>query len=216
VNEIITRMRADVARWDSCGDRRCLFLDAYATMTEQMVSRLHSGVFVDPVWVERLLSRFAEYYFEAVETFESGIGDLAPAWNVAFESCSRDDMNVLQHLFLGINAHINHDLAFAVADVLDARVEERLADYLAVNRVIDDTIDLVQSEVVAPESRLLAMADRWCGPLDEWVFSRLIAGWRRDVWDDARALVTGDADARQAARTQVTADAFDRAIFIAR
>jgi hypothetical protein len=214
VNETIARMRADVTRWDSGGDRRCVFLAAYATMTEQMAAHLHSGVFTDPAWVNRLLVRFAEYYFEAVDVFDTGAGDLAPAWRVAFEGCGRDDLNVLQHLFLGINAHINHDLAFAVADVLDDRVDLRMRDYLAVNQVIDATVDLVQSEVIAPRSALLAMADRLCGPLDEWVFSKLIAGWRRDVWEDARAMVQGNAEARLEARSRVTGAAHERALFI--
>ena len=39
------------------------------------------------------------------------------AWQVAFEAAVKNDWIVLQHLILGINAHINLDLGIAAAEV---------------------------------------------------------------------------------------------------
>lgn len=216
MNESLNRMRSAADAWSAEGDRRCIFVEAYATMTERMLASMEG--FDDPAWVGTLLSRFADYYFLAVRQFEVGDPSLAPAWRVAFETCGSGEPSVLQHLFLGINAHINHDLAFAVADLLGSEedVVTRHGDYLSVNRVIDDTIDLVQATVVAPQSRLLELADRLCGPVDEWVFSRLITGWRNDVWTHACDIALGDPSARTAAADRVSREAMERAQLIAR
>ena len=77
-------------------------------------------------------------------------------------------------LMLGINAHINHDLALALVDVLDdwdtLDGEHRLLrqeDRELVNTIIDETTDEVQREVVAQWSPLASALDLLLGPLDE-------------------------------------------------
>lgn len=198
-HEALDRMRSLATEWDAVGDRRALFADAYGRMTQATLAAIDDGAFADGAWVGRLLDRFAEYYFVALEGHEppSHDGHACPAvWHEAFEAGDRDDLHELQVLMLGINAHINHDLAFALADVLwdwpmqppDVRAR-RLADHLVVNDVIARLIDSVQAEVVAPRAPVLATVDRLLGPADEWVFARLISSWRGHVWSDAQGLM---------------------------
>jgi hypothetical protein len=99
-------------------------------------------------------------------------------------------------LMLGINAHINHDLAPALVDVLDdwGTLEEeqrrhRHEDHELVNTIIDETTDEVQRDVVAQWSPLAEMLDALMGPLDEWAFGTLAQSWRSQVWLDAMDLV---------------------------
>lgn len=200
----LLRMQQLSSDWTGRGDRRAIFADAYATMTAGMVEAIERGEFGDCVWVDRLLHRFADYYFDAIDLYDSG-GECPLVWRHALGAAGAADLHPLQHLFLGINAHINYDLAFALADVLDdwAGLDDvlrngRHADHDAVNLVIARTVDEVQVRVVEPLSPAIGFLDRLMGSVDEWAFSRLIAGWRDDVWHDAVELVEAESpDHRQ-------------------
>jgi hypothetical protein len=192
------RMFELASRWKQHGDRRALFADAYGRMTEAMLEAIANGEFRDADWVSRLLDRFADYYFDAVEMWDGGGSD-CPV------------------VCLGINAHINHDLVYALADVLDdwdkldamSRLD-REVDHRNVNLVIARTVDVVQDEVIDPCAPILGVLDEVFAGLDEWLFSRLIAGWRSDVWDQTqRLLVAPD-------RSAVEAEVIERTSRIAR
>lgn len=196
VNSALDRIRTMSAGWTASKDRRAIFADAYGRMTEAMVDATTTTQFVDPEWVTRLLDTFAGYYFVAVDAHEDGSDQCPTAWSRAFDACALDDQHPLQVLFLGINAHINYDLVFALADVMEdwtdldvARRSIRRADHEAVNVVIARTIDVVQEEVVSLWSPGMARLDVIAGRVDEWLFSRLIADWRSTVWDDAIRLL---------------------------
>lgn len=196
--------------WDRVGDRRAVFAAAYGRMTEAMLAAISRDEFEDPVWVDRLLERFADYYFDAVDAWDQK-AECPLVWCDAFAACKHEDLHTLQVLFLGINAHINHDLVYALTDVLDdwdrldaTRRLEREVDHRNVNLVIARTVDIVQDEVIDPLSPALGLLDDVLAGLDEWVFSRLIADWRGDVWDQAQRLLAAPADQRSAVDTDIT------------
>jgi len=199
----LARIQGLAESWTSADDHRAIFAAAYGTMTVAMLDAIDRGEFADGAWVGDLLDRFADYYFVAVEGHEAAAGGCPTVWQEAFDACRSGGLHPLQHLFLGINAHINYDLAFSLADVLadwhdldDGARAGRLADHSTVNRVIEQTVDVVQDEVIAPISPVMATIDRALWRVDEWAFSRLITGWRGAVWDDAVRLLEADDEAR--------------------
>lgn len=202
MSEALVRMEALAEVWGP-GDRRSIFVRAYRTMTARMLTAIEAGEFDDGVWVELLLHRFADYYFDAVDAYENGAEDCPLIWRQAFDACRDEGLHPLRVLFLGINAHINYDLAFTLADVLDTWSEmdeatrsNRHLDHERVNDVITRTVDVVQAEVVEPVAPELGVVDRILGPVDEWAFSSLIAGWRRATWLDGVALVESSPESR--------------------
>lgn len=205
------RMRALASAWEADGDRRAIFARAYGHMTGAMLAALRSRRFSDDAWVRQLLERFADYYFVAVDGHQHE-GDCPQVWRQAFDACTRADVHPLQLLLLGVNAHINHDLVFALADVLgdwprlDRRAQaRRRADHDTVNLVIRETIDLVQDEVVDVHAPRMDTVDRLLGDVDEWVFSRMIAGWRHEVWRATHQLLAADGADREAVVDEVDA-----------
>lgn len=200
---VAQRLDAMVAEWETTGDRRAIFADAYGHMTSRMGRAIEDDQFGDGEWVGRLLDGFADYYFVACDSHQAG-GDACPvAWRHAMDACDDDGTHPLQVLLLGINAHINHDLVFALADVLDdwqelppASRDLRLADHRRVNTVIASTVDDVQDDVVSRWCPAMGTLDRALGPVDEWVSSRLIGGWRQDVWGSTQELLMAGEDDR--------------------
>jgi hypothetical protein len=200
VSPALLRMDELLAVWQPAGDGRCAFLECYAVMTRSMRGAVTDGVFLDPPWVDELLEQFAVAYFDAVASYEQAATAPRP-WMVAFEAAAEPGRPVLQHLLLGINAHINYDLVVVLVDLLgptwataghDERAH-RWHDYDEVNRVIARTVDQVQEAVVADRSPALGLVDALLGPIDEWLAGRFLNRWRDHVWADAcGVLATGD------------------------
>ena len=138
--------------------------------------------------------------------------DTPAVWQLAFDATRDEDVTTLQHLLLGVNAHINFDLVFTLVDQLapewaaltDERRAQRHADHTLVNRIIGETIDVVQDQVIEQFSPWTNWLDKLLGPVDEWLISRLISHWREEVWDNAvRYLEAATPEERDALRQRV-------------
>jgi hypothetical protein len=191
------RLAALAGEWTAAADLRGVFADCYRVMTHRLTEGVAAGDFHDGAWVARLRDRFADYYFDAVDAHTGGREAPCPApWQVAFDACSRTTCQPMEALLLGINAHINHDLALALVDVLDDWPElgprqraERKEDHERVNDVIRATTDEVQREVVQPWSPATRHVDVLLGRVDEWVAGEVVERWRSQVWVDAMSLL---------------------------
>lgn len=203
---VTEKMRTLISRWEAEGDRRCIFLDCYCTMTGNMLRAIDEDRFHDCEWVTRLLHRFAEYYFDALAAYEQAAAETPAVWTLTHDVARGREITALQHLLLGVNAHINYDLALALRDVLSrewdsltpAERERRYEDHVLVNRVIAETVDTVQDEVVERYMPAMDVVDKVLGRLDEWITSRIIGDWRDDVWESARALLEAESAQAQA------------------
>jgi hypothetical protein len=209
MRDTVLAMDELIARWGDT-DQRSIFARAYREMTFSMLDAVAAGEFEDGEWVDRLLERFAEYYFESVALHTSDPDRCPAVWRAAFDATVEGVLSPLRVLFLGINAHINYDLALCVADVMgdwadldDSARASRQTDYRRVNSVIRRTVDAVQRKVVEPIAPVLAVVDLLMGPVDEWLFSALIADWRHDTWDDAVAILEAPPDLVGQVRTRI-------------
>jgi hypothetical protein len=91
------------------------FNSLYLEVTEAVRDHCRqAGFFERPEWIARLDVVFAGYYFRAVDAAEAG--DKPPAeWRPLFtQRADHDEVHPLQFAFTGMNAHINHDLSFAI------------------------------------------------------------------------------------------------------
>ncbi len=217
---ILEKMQSLIDVWESKKDQRAIFLRCYAMMTSNMLGEIEARRFEDSVWVATLLNHFANYYFFAQEAFERAPGEAPPVWQVAFRAAERAQIHVIQNLTLGVNAHINYDLVFALADLLDpewASLSEeirqsRYRDYCHVNEIITHTIDYVQDQIIEPNDAWMGWVDRLMGPVDEWMVARLITDWREQVWENAIQLIRDtDTEQRASLRRRVEQHSLDRA-----
>lgn len=214
---VLVTMQSHIDRWEQTRDQRVIFLTCYAMMTQNMLTALARGEFADRVWVSALLHRFAEYYFEALDAYDRR-ADVPMVWRQAFETCTRPRVHVIQHLLLGVNAHINYDLVWVLVEMLRdewphlsaEQARARYADHLHVNQVIYETLDRVQDEVVERYSRSMDIVDKVFLRADEWLLYRLIRVWREQVWHNAQTLMTCDATQVSSVRDAVSARAVRR------
>ncbi len=174
-----------LAAFEARGDRRAAFLSVYVRTTGAVAARLERGGFTASDWMADYLVAFANRYREAVLAHETGDTEaLAPAWRLAFRAADRGEASAVRLAALGVNAHVNHDLALALADVGlgtgDVRATRR-ADHRAVTEVIADLTGEVRAV-------LLARTDGAAqAPADERV-AGAIAGCRERAWQTAVGL----------------------------
>ncbi|MBX0295188.1 DUF5995 family protein [Haloarcula nitratireducens] len=166
------------------GDRRSVFLTVYSRMTRQIRAGIGRGDFENPAWMRAYTVAFANYYRRAFLAFEAGDLDSVPGpWRIAFGTAYRGDALVIQDAFLGINAHINYDLALTLRDVgIDPDRPSKYADHCAVNEILARLVDTQQSTLAAMYAPGIEDIDTTLGRLDERLSLLGLTEGREHAW----------------------------------
>jgi len=166
------------------GDRLGLFAALYRRTTVAVRDGVRDGRFDDPARMERLDVVFAQRYFGALTDHRAG-REPSPPWRYAFERAREEEHVVLQHLLLGVNAHIALDLAIAACDTCDAGDLASLQrDFFEINRILAEIVDEVQDGLNAV-SPALALLDRLGGRADERLAAGFLGRARSGAWRKA-------------------------------
>lgn len=131
-------------------DRRSVFLTVYTEMTANVNTGIESGTFDDPEWVRDYLVTFANLYRTALVDSERGdVSNVPLAWRLAFRAPRTGYTVLIQDALLGISAHINYDLAYALRDVgIDPDRSSKLRDHERINGILQRLVDVVQRALI--------------------------------------------------------------------
>ena len=107
-------IEAVIARMEEIdrNDGVAYFNRLYLQVTRAVLAGTATAQFAEPAFMDRLDVVFAQLYFDAAATIESG-ADCPVAWRPLFEVRSHS-LEPIQFALAGMNAHINHDLPLAV------------------------------------------------------------------------------------------------------
>ncbi|GAB3031918.1 DUF5995 family protein [Natronobiforma cellulositropha] len=195
IDDVYDRLEAAESHLREQCDRRSVFLTIYAEMTDAVRKDLDNDVFNDPEWVRAYLVEFADWYRRALLAYETGRFEEVPhPWRVSFEAPANESTLYVQDALLGINAHINYDLAYTLAAVgLQPNRREKLEDHNEINRTLNRLIDVVLAElanVYAADG--YARVSEVLGSLDHAFVLLSMAESRRLAWQNAVSLVDTD------------------------
>jgi hypothetical protein len=109
-------------------DTRRTFIATYLRTTEAVGRAVDEAFFEDPAWVVRWDAVFADLFLVAHDSDLRGETPPRP-WRLAF--AAPPELRPLQHLLLGINAHINYDLPQALLAVI---TDEEFTDPVLIER----------------------------------------------------------------------------------
>jgi hypothetical protein len=190
------------------------FAALYRRVTAGVQTRIASGGFEDGARMERFDVIFANRYLDAWFRRERG-ERITDSWNEALNCSAHFWPVVLQHLLLGMNAHINLDLGIAAATLAPGREIHGLKrDFDSINAILAEMTGDVQDRLanVWPAMRWL---DRSGGGVDEAIVNFSIRRARDHAWSVALALAEMDLDDARAAhvtRTDATMAALARRV----
>lgn len=162
------------------------FAVAYHAFTLEMLAKLTSGVFHDPVRMSDFVVRFCARYELALNEPPARV----TPWRFAFAAAESAPRLTLRNLLLGVSAHMSYDLCAVIVDMLArSSADEIEHDVLAVNCVIDPGIAAVQ-RALAKRSSHAGLLARIGGGIDDFVTWQTFTRWRREAWHDALAIVS--------------------------
>ena len=191
IEELVSEMRGIVDDARERGDRNGYFGALYLGVTTAVEQGLADGTFTTPDRLSELTIAFARRYLDAVRLDRSG-GRPTESWRVAFGAARTWRPTVLQHLLLGMNAHINLDLGVACATVAPGpEIVELETCFTQINDVLAGLVQEVQDRLnqVSP---LYRFVDDVAGDADRAVVDFSIARARAEAWRFATALAPLD------------------------
>lgn len=187
IAEVIARLEQIIGQAKEEHSPLGYFAAVYYKMTIAVRDGIEQGQFENGSRMEQLDVRFAQRYFDALDAWQAG-KPASQAWTKAFEASGNERFTVLQHVILGINAHINLDLGIAAA-------QTRSGDAIfGLRKDFDRVNDIIASLTNRTQQRLadiwlpLAFLDYMLRTEDEgWInFSIRVA--RGAAWKAATAL----------------------------
>ena len=185
IPEVIAHLQQNVAAESAAHSRLALFPALYCELPQRLAQGLATGEFREPARLEKIGARFANRYFDALTAHRKG-DKPTKSWRVSFEQAEAGELLALQDLLLGINAHINLDLAIATADVGGDSIDDLEYDFMRINVLLEDLFDRAQN-TLAGFSPFLGLLDRLGGSADERLGNFVLKKARDSAW--AHALV---------------------------
>jgi len=148
INEVIALLDTIIIAETAANSRLAFFPVLYKKVTEQIQLGIENKEFEDNPRMEKLDVIFANRYIDAYHQFK--VDELTiQSWQNAFQAGSNKKLLIIQHLLLGINAHINLDLGIAAAETVDGdgEIAELKNDFNQINKILAELVDEVQTSI---------------------------------------------------------------------
>mgnify|MGYP000147385645 CR=1 FL=1 len=126
-------------------------LGFFAILYRMVTQRVKNGIIAKEVEnnerMEVLDILFAKRFTDAYDSWMA-TGTSTKSWTIAFQSSQKTEHLTLQHLFLGINAHINLDLGIAASETMAGQnLEPIQGDFNKINEVLSELVEGVKSKL---------------------------------------------------------------------
>ena len=198
IDDVIKQLDEIIAAAIEEESRLGFFPVLYRTVTIKVKEGIAAGRFENGERMERLDVIFANRYLEAYEQFRSAAPPTS-SWLEAFEAAKSWRPLILQHLLLGINAHINLDLGIAAVQTSSGEQLPTLKhDFDEINKILEELLDTVQQKI-GSLSRLLGLLDKVGGRTDETIFAFSMEMARDGAWRFAEKFAALTPEQRPAA-----------------
>ena len=187
VDEVLEALDAVIAKSLQNGSRVGYFAAIYRKVTAKVAEGIASGFFDDGERMQRLDVAFAMRYLAALDLHQRG-STPTRSWQRTFAATAASRPIVLQHLLLGINAHINLDLGIAAAETAPGAALPGLRrDFDRINEILAVLMGGIERSL-SEISPWIALLGRIGGRHDDEVVRFSIEAARTEAWRFATEL----------------------------
>lgn len=187
IDDVINVLEEIIAVSEKNNDPLGYFAVLYQKVTKKVKEGVQSGFFADGARMEQLDVVFAKRYIDAYYSYGKGLPATA-SWQKAFTFATHYWPTVLQHLLMGINAHINLDLGIVAAEISRNRDLKALeGDFNKINDILFSLVEEVQENLcyINPFLRKIL---RISGKLDNLLVDFSMKTARDGAWKFALSL----------------------------
>jgi hypothetical protein len=199
-------------------DHKAVFATTYLTLTGVLRETMTRDrrFFRDRRYLAFQIAHFSNYWFAMLRNVEAG-RPVPEAWRIATETAAHGEVNAAQDMLLGINAHVQRDMPYVVADLglVEPSGRSRKRDHDRGNDVLNAAYQRVVDAVEARYDPMLATTNPDSVVLDDIGGLEMVKGWREGVWRNAERLVnakTPEEHARVVESIETNAAAWARMI----
>ena len=147
IDEVITALENIIPDSKKNNDTSGYFAALYLKVTIRVKNGIDNNEFEDGRRMEKLDVIFASRYLDAYHAWKNN-QPVTESWKKAFGISTHYWPIVLQHLLMGMNAHINLDLGIAAAAVSSNKnINELKTDFDKINEILSSLINEVQENL---------------------------------------------------------------------
>lgn len=175
-----------------------IFAYVYRRTTAKIAAGIENGRFEDNERMEEFDVDFAQRYIDAFWRYREK-EMVSASWEVAFRAADPDFNSfnpvIMQHLLLGMNAHINLDLGISAAEIAPGwQINELEHDFMLVNDLLEELINEIQQRI-SRVSPMMFLLDLIGENSDEEIVNFSIRKARGFAWNFAQNLAhAGDGE----------------------
>lgn len=186
IQEVLNQLDTIIADAIAKNNRLGLFAYVYRRTTAEILKEVQSGSFEDNELLEELDVAFANLYLDAYRKYQDN-EPIRKSWEFAF--VHRDEsLSILQHILMGMNAHINLDLAIATSHVMRRKdIVSIQNDFDKVNEILFGIVNEMQDKI-SKVSRLMFLLDIVGKNSDEKIIDFSMRKARQQSWNNANLL----------------------------
>ena len=193
IDEVISALEIIIAESEQTNNPAGYFAALYQKVTIRVKEGIASGYFDDGPRMAQLDVVFAKRYLDAYFSFQKGENTIL-SWQKAFELTTRYQPIVLQHLLMGINAHINLDLGIAAAKIAEGKsITDLENDFNRINEILSALVHEVEADLseVWPTLKFIL---KHSGKVDDFLVNFSMKLARDGAWKFATQLSASPED----------------------
>ena len=194
IQEVLDRLDIIIEEAIVNNNRLGLFAYIYRRTTAEIHKELQLGNFEDNKRLEKLDVEFANLYLDAYQNHKNK-KKVSKSWELAF-TAKGEPLTIVQHIMLGMNAHINLDLGIATSTTMTGNQLPGIEnDFHKVNDILFAIVNEMQDRL-SRVSRLLFLLDLAGKNSDEKVIDFSMRKAREQSWNSANLLWALEDDQR--------------------
>jgi hypothetical protein len=201
IDQVIDQLDDIIAQCVVDNSYLCLFAFVYRETTREVRKAIEQERFENPARMENLDVVFANLYIDAYYGYMNN-KTVSQSWRIAFDR-KNNRLSAIQHVLLGMNAHINYDLAIASSMVSgNDEIIKLKNDFITINKILQELIDRIQARL-GRISILMKLLDFFGFRHDEKIINFSIRKARDFAWLNALELALLDPDEKKFRISQI-------------
>lgn len=187
IDEVLIQLEAIIVDAENNNSTLGYFAVLYYKVTLKVKEGIKNNFFEDGPRMETLDVIFAKRYIDAYFNWQNK-KTCTKAWEYTFDHAAKNNLIVLQHLLLGMNAHINLDLGIAAAQVSkNTNIDDLKNDFNKINEILSSLVIEVENNLskIWP---LLKRILKWTNNVDDFLVDFSMELARNGAWKFAQNL----------------------------